>query len=83
MYRSKLPIQAEPVIRTDVGDAKNFQIQGSFAAGIDPSCTCDQDGNVETNTCGSQYTPRCYPNYAINPINNQVAYSCNCVKSRN
>lgn len=83
MYRSKLPIQAEPVIRTDVGDAKNFQIQGGFAAGIDPSCACDAEGNViqGTNDCGSRYQPRCYLNQAIkDPVTQQFTYSCNCVR---
>jgi hypothetical protein len=73
MKTSRTPIQAAPVMRTDLGSSKTFQVEGSLASGIDPSCTCNAAGSVVTNTCGPAYTPHCTWNTATG------AFSCNCV----
>jgi hypothetical protein len=70
-----LPIQAKPVMRTDIGNSKNFQVEGSLASGIYPSCTCNANGDPVTNNCGPAYNPQCNWNQAT------LAYSCNCVRS--
>lgn len=69
----KFPFQAKPVMRIDIGNSLNYQVEGSLASGISPSCTCNAAGNPVTNNCGPGYIPRCNWNAAT------AAFYCNCV----